>query len=77
MCTLMGLCNNEGCKKMPLVKVVPGLEAKKRVPMMKLQPAAHVKDNLSVYPLVRLVPAKVLNKKEMIETNEIFRKAYA
>nr|WBW70109.1 venom protein [Lampona murina] len=70
MCTLIGLCNNEKCAQIPMVKLVPAVQAHKRIPMIKLQPA--VPSNIDTHPLVRLIPAIVANKKNMIETNDIF-----
>ena len=70
MCTLIGLCNNERCSRMPLVKLIPAIESRKRIPMMKLEPAAAISDNL--HPLVKLVPARVATKKQIVESNDIF-----
>lgn len=73
MCTLIGLCNSEKCVQTPMVKLVPALEAGRRIPMIKLQPAVRVPSN-SFRPLVKLVPASVASKKHAVETNDIFRK---
>lgn len=75
MCTLMGLCNNdEKCSEMPLIKLIPAIEAKKRVSMIKLQPATHVSGDVNSIPLVKLIPAEEASKSKWTETNEIFRK---
>lgn len=74
MCALMGLCNNEECSHMNLIKLVPAVEARKRIPMAKLVPASRVAVTQGVQPLVKLVPATVGSKKEMRESNDIIGK---
>lgn len=72
MCTLIGLCNNAKCSHIPLIKLVPAVEAQKRISMMKIQPATRISTSQDVLPLVKLVPANVASKKKIIETNDIF-----
>ncbi|XP_035211397.1 prosaposin-like isoform X2 [Stegodyphus dumicola] len=72
MCTLMQLCNNEKCSKVSLVKVVPAIKSRKQIPLIKLHPVESISKGIDVYPLVKLIPADVLSKKQLVESNEIF-----
>jgi saposin len=72
MCTLMGLCNNDSCSRIPLVKVFPALEVGRKVPLIKLRPAERV-PNYDPVPIVRLIPEGVLSKKGHDDSNDIFQ----
>ncbi|XP_054708143.1 uncharacterized protein LOC129217826 isoform X2 [Uloborus diversus] len=73
MCTLIGLCNNAKCSTVPLVKLVPAQETRRRLPWIQIDPPAPIRNNIDSIPLVKLVPARTVSKKEMKESNDIFQ----
>ncbi|XP_055948969.1 uncharacterized protein LOC129981935 isoform X2 [Argiope bruennichi] len=73
MCTLMGLCDKTGCVDLPLIKIDPEREAHRKIPLIRLQPAQYPSTNLKPQPLVRLIPAEMISKKQMKESNDVFQ----
>ncbi|GFT56774.1 hypothetical protein NPIL_92711 [Nephila pilipes] len=74
MCTLMGLCDKTSCSRIPLVKVLPPLEHHKRIPLIQLRPAQpRPMNDLESFPLVKLVPAEMVSKKQIKESNDVFQ----